>query len=141
MVGRVIKRVLVVDDDPVLRDAVADHVADYGLAPMLAADGAEALSLLGKGPRPAAILLDVLMPRMGGRDLVARLRRIPRLAQIPVILMTAVTRRGSLPRVDALLPKPFKAEELRAALVALGVLPPTRLRNRPGKVTSHLAGR
>lgn len=141
MAGRIIKRALVVDDDPSLRSAVAEQVAAFGLAPLLAADGAEALSLLGKGPRPAVILLDILMPRMTGRDFVARLRRIPRLARIPIVIMTGLTRRAPLPRVDAVLAKPFDVPELRATLVRLGVLPPPRLRNRPGKVTSNLAGR
>ncbi|BDG08392.1 response regulator [Anaeromyxobacter paludicola] len=141
MAARIIKRVLVVDDDPILRAAVADHLEGYGLEPVLASDGAEALGLLSKGPRPAAILLDVLMPRMGGRDFVARLRRVSRLTRIPIVIMTGLTRRAPLPRVDEVLAKPFGAEQLRATLVRVGALPPPKLRNRPGKVSSHLAGR
>ncbi len=142
MAARIIRRVLVVEDDPILRSAVADHLEACGLEPLLAADGTEALSLLGCGPRPAAILLDMLMPRMGGRDLVARLRRIPRLTRIPIVIMTGLTRRASLPRVDALLQKPFSAEQLRSALARVGALP-AKLRTaaRGGGSRSHGASR
>jgi len=138
--ARIIRRVLVVDDDPALRSAVADQLEAYGLEPMLAADGTEALVLLAKGPRPATILLDVLMPRMSGRDFVARLRRISRLTRIPIVIMTGLTPRVPLPRVDELLAKPFSAEELRATLVRVGALPPRKVRSRFGKAASHLAG-
>ena len=76
------QHVLVVDDDPDIRETLAHRLANEGYSVDLARDGAEALAQLSDGCSPDAIVLDLGMPTMNGwqfRDL----QRHPRLAEIP----------------------------------------------------------
>ena len=82
-------RVLIVDDDADIRDAVGDQLADLGCETVCASSGTSALSLLRAGERPDLILLDLVMPGMGGGEFLMALRRDPLLPQIPVVLMSA----------------------------------------------------
>lgn len=121
---RVVRMLLVVEDDPELRRALADLLESDGYWVLSAADPVQALELLSAGPRPAAILLDLLTPRMTGQDFFARLRRNARLAGIPVITMTGeVATLTERPRTERFLAKPFTISELRAALASVGAAP------------------
>lgn len=83
---------LVVDDDDDLRDTLAEVLAEHGHAVEVAPDGAAALRRLeATATIPDAILLDWMMPRMDGLEFRRRQRADPRLARIPVVLMTAAT--------------------------------------------------
>jgi CheY-like chemotaxis protein len=86
----------------------------------LARDGAEAWDLLARGPRPAAILADLYTPRMTGHDLVARVRRTPRLAAVPIIAMSGAPADRARPAAEAFLEKPFSREQLEWALARVG---------------------
>jgi CheY-like chemotaxis protein len=81
--------VLVVDDDADLRRTLCEVLADEGFDPVGVADGAAALAYLERSPSPAAILLDLMMPNMDGWSFREEQLRDPRLAKIPVIVMTA----------------------------------------------------
>jgi two-component system, OmpR family, response regulator MprA len=113
-------RVLVVDDDPAVRSAVARALRmDYDVDE--AADGAEALARHGTTPADA-IVLDLLMPELGGLDVCRALR--VRGDPVPVLVVTA--RDAVDDRVEGLdagaddyLVKPFAVEELRARVRAL----------------------
>jgi two-component system, OmpR family, response regulator MprA len=113
-------RVLVVDDDPAVRSAVARALrVDYDVGE--AADGADALAQHAASPADA-IVLDLLMPEIGGLDVCRSLRR--RGDPVPVLVVTA--RDAVDDRVEGLdagaddyLVKPFAVEELRARLRAL----------------------
>jgi len=113
-------RVLVVDDDPAVRSAVARALRiDYDVDE--AADGAEALAHHAASPADA-IVLDLLMPEVGGLDVCRSLRR--RGDGVPVLVVTA--RDAVDDRVEGLdagaddyLVKPFAVEELRARVRAL----------------------
>jgi two-component system, OmpR family, response regulator MprA len=113
-------RVLVVDDDPAVRSAVARALRmDYDVDE--AADGAEALARHGTTPADA-IVLDLLMPELGGLDVCRALRG--RGDPVPVLVVTA--RDAVDDRVEGLdagaddyLVKPFAVEELRARVRAL----------------------
>ncbi len=80
---------LVVDDDPDVREALAEVLRDAGYAVAWACDGADAMRALRGGLRPAAILLDLMMPGMDGFQFRTEQRRDPELAGIPVIVLTA----------------------------------------------------
>jgi two-component system, chemotaxis family, chemotaxis protein CheY len=121
MDGKVIRRVLLVEDDPGMRAAIRCLLERAGFAVASACDGAEAWELLGKGPRPSAILVDLYTPRMTGHDLVARVRRSPRFAPVPIIAMSAEHARRDLPATEAFLEKPFSKEQLECALQRVGV--------------------
>jgi two-component system, chemotaxis family, chemotaxis protein CheY len=116
----VIRRILLVEDDPGMRDAIRALLVRVGYQVAAAADGAEAWEMLGKGPRPAAILVDLYTPRMTGHDLVARVRRTPRLAQVPIIAMTGERASRDRPAAEAFLEKPFSREQLEWALERVG---------------------
>jgi CheY-like chemotaxis protein len=82
-------RVLVIDDDADLREAIAGALELRGYEVRLAANGAEALRLLRDDLRlPDAILLDLMMPVMDGAQFRAAQRSDPKLAPIPVALLT-----------------------------------------------------
>lgn len=83
------RAVLVVDDDPYIREALSEVLADEGYPVDTARDGEEALERLGHAPRPSLILLDLRMPGMSGWELRRRLLADPILARIPVVLLSA----------------------------------------------------
>ncbi|MDP9469617.1 MAG: response regulator [Chloroflexota bacterium] len=70
------KMVLVVDDEPVIRDLVADVLRDEGYAVVTAADGREGLDLLAR-ERPDLVLMDVMMPGLDGREAYLAMRSRP----------------------------------------------------------------
>ncbi len=118
--GQLVRRVLLVEDDPGMRDAIRALLERTGFHVSVARDGAEAWELLGRGPRPCAILADLYTPRMTGHDLVARVRRTPRLAAIPIIAMSGARADRSRPAAQAFLEKPFSREQLEWALARVG---------------------
>jgi CheY-like chemotaxis protein len=83
-------RVLVVEDTPDARDVLARMLRLGGFQPVTAEDGSVALGELEK-KTPDLVLLDLMMPRMNGVQLLSRLRHDPRWATVPVILLTAVS--------------------------------------------------
>lgn len=107
--------VLVVDDEPLVREVVGRYLEQDGFRVMVAADGDEALRLLGSGT-PELVVLDVMLPGVGGLDVLAELRRR---GEVPVILLTA--RGDEADRVlglelgaDDYVVKPFSPRELTA---------------------------
>ena len=105
----------VVEDDHDVREALTQLLRDAGYHVEWAVDGEEALRALRLGLRPAAILLDLMMPVMDGFEFRARQRSDPAIAAIPVILMTAD--RAVAPEVRtldvaALLAKPARVADL-----------------------------
>jgi CheY-like chemotaxis protein len=113
-------RILVVDDDVGIRQAIAELLAEEGFEVSCAANGAEALGMLEASSVPSLILLDLTMPVMDGWTFRNAQRRDPRLARIPTIVLTAI--HGGDPRVfeplaaDAFLPKPFDLDRLMATV-------------------------
>jgi len=83
--------VLVVDDDEDARELVAEVLRDEGFRVCTACDGIEALELAGLHPQPVAMLLDLTMPRMGGRDVLERIRSQPGLANLRICVVSAET--------------------------------------------------
>lgn len=109
--------ILIVDDEPIMRDILDGLLLnlDYNLA--FAGGGTEALDQAAK-LRPDLILLDVMMPDMDGFEVCKRLRTDPLLAQVPVIMITALDDResrlhGIKVGADDFVTKPFDAVELQ----------------------------
>lgn len=114
-------RILVVDDDRAVRESLRRSLRFNGYQVELAADGQQALELLGNS-RPDAMVLDVMMPRVDGLEVARRLRSTG--DDLPILVLTA--REAVSDRVagldagaDDYLPKPFALEELLARLRAL----------------------
>jgi len=104
--------ILLVDDDPDLRQCLVDILEDDGFATQTAGTGREALALLQAPKLPSLILLDLMMPELNGWQFYERQQLDPRLAHIPVLVVTA--NRGmsaGIPGSDVLL-KPFSAESV-----------------------------
>ena len=93
-------KILIVDDDPKLRNFVAQGLAEHGMESLSAGDGAEAQRVLAAaGPvKPDLILLDVMMPGKSGLEFLEELRASG--SDIPVIFVTA--RRAVAERVSGL---------------------------------------
>ena len=90
MSGAKAKRVLVVDDEPGLREMLAANLELDGFEVVTAANGLEALRLLrALTVRPSLILLDLMMPVLDGYRFLEAQRADPELAQIPVAIITA----------------------------------------------------
>jgi signal transduction histidine kinase/FixJ family two-component response regulator len=81
--------VLVIDDDPAVRDLMSRFLTKSGFRAVAAADGEEGLRL-AREVNPLVITLDVIMPEYDGWDVLRKLKSDPRLAQIPVIIVTVV---------------------------------------------------
>jgi signal transduction histidine kinase/CheY-like chemotaxis protein len=81
--------ILVVDDDPEMRDIARRMLERMGILVHEAADGAEALAWLEVNPLPSIILLDLMMPVVDGFEVLDRLRQDDRWANIPVLVATA----------------------------------------------------
>jgi two-component system, OmpR family, response regulator MprA len=114
-------RVLVVDDDRAVRDSLRRSLEFNDFDVVTAADGAEALAVIGN-VSPDAVVMDVMMPRLDGLETTKALRSAGN--NVPILVLTA--RDAVADRVDGLdaggddyLTKPFALEELLARLRAL----------------------
>jgi signal transduction histidine kinase/DNA-binding response OmpR family regulator len=110
--------VLLVDDDPSLLDSLSRLLARDGFDVRVAHDGREGLDL-AREIRPGIIVLDVILPRMDGWEVLSALKADPRLAPIPVVMLTILDEadRGlSMGAVDYLV-KPLDRARLRGVLV------------------------
>jgi len=85
---RPVPRILLVDDEPSIRQFFAKTLEMGGYASVEASTGEAALRLLQEGLCPDAVLLDLTMPGMGGLGFLLRLRSDPRCSRIPVAIVT-----------------------------------------------------
>ncbi|MFK0160234.1 response regulator [Streptomyces sp. NPDC090493] len=108
-------RVLVVDDNKVIRQLIRVNLELEGIEVVTAADGAECLDVVHR-VRPDVITLDVVMPRLDGLRTAAQLRADPRTHDLPLAIVSACTQHevetGLDVGVDAFLAKPFEPAEL-----------------------------
>lgn len=81
------KRILIIDDEKPLREALKDKIEEAGYTTIQASDGVEGLELALK-EHPDLILLDLLMPKMNGQDMLAALREEEWGKTVPVIVLT-----------------------------------------------------
>jgi DNA-binding response OmpR family regulator len=82
-------RILVVDDEPMVRETLGHALTEEGYVVDVAVDGEDALDRV-QAARPDVILLDLMMPGMNGRQFLQALRNDKRFEQVPVLIMTAV---------------------------------------------------
>ncbi len=110
--------ILVVDDEPAGREVLYGLLTVDGYAVALAQNGTEALEK-ARATTPDLILLDVMMPDIDGFEVCRQLRKNPELAEVPIIMLTALDDRDSLLEgieagADDFISKPFDRQELRA---------------------------
>ncbi|MGF1459754.1 MAG: response regulator [Leptolyngbyaceae cyanobacterium] len=88
--------ILVVDDEPINRQVIRNHLAVKNYRVVSAASGPEALSLLEEGLRPDAVLLDIMMPQMTGFEVCRKLREQYPAHALPIMMLTAKNQVGDL---------------------------------------------
>jgi CheY-like chemotaxis protein len=108
------KTVLVVDDEPDIRDSLRDVLEDEGYRVRLACNGVEALAELKTLPRPCAVILDIIMPLMSGTEFYAAMMADPRTADVPLVVSTSDPSR--VPPGPPILKKPIDVTRLLAVL-------------------------
>jgi CheY-like chemotaxis protein len=121
-------RVLVVDDDEVIRQLIAVNLTLEGFDVATAVDGQDCLDKV-LAIAPDVITLDVMMPRLDGWETAVQLRKSPDTAHIKVVLITARAQeediaRGSTVGADAYLTKPFDPGEMIRVVRELAGAPP-----------------
>jgi DNA-binding response OmpR family regulator len=117
------KTVLIADDDADIRELVAYRMSRSGYTVLQAANGEEAFEL-ATGERPDLAILDVMMPRLDGFEVVRRLRAQEETAGIPIILLTARAQDADVARgfgagADDYIRKPFSPQELAMRVQAI----------------------
>lgn len=111
-------KVLVVDDNLQNLELILAYLEDIDCESLSARGGQEALEMIQKDP-PDLVLLDVMMPKISGFEVCNRIKNNPQTAEIPVIMVTALSEMGDIERAinsgtDDFLSKPVNKWELLA---------------------------
>ena len=114
------KRILVVDDDPMIRNLVKDMLEAEGYTIVLAEDGQQGVDILDAEPRPIKfdlIVLDVVMPGMNGLDVLTRIRLHQHTQGLRVLMLTGEDKAedimaGYSVGADYYITKPFTRQQL-----------------------------
>ncbi len=112
--------ILIVDDQELVRDGLEMLLSTEGYELVFACNGVDALTKVAQ-ITPDVVLLDVMMPEMDGFEVCQRLREIPSLAEVPIIMLTALDDRDSRLRgikigADDFISKPYDSLELKIRL-------------------------
>ncbi len=111
-------QLLLVDDEPGLREAVKDYLEDSGFKVKVASNAREGWELMQQ-TSPDLLISDIMMPQVDGYQFLKQVREDPRFKRLPVVFLTAKGMTGDRIQgyqagVDAYLPKPFDPDELVA---------------------------
>jgi CheY-like chemotaxis protein len=137
---RLERTALVVDDDVFIVSALAELLEDDGFDVQTATNGFSALRRAIES-RPSVILLDLALPERSGNELLADLRAEPTTRNLAIVLVTANADRlteAERAAVDAVIPKPFDADELLVTVQhAVQLAAARRAEVAPVAATSH----
>ena len=114
------KRILIIDDDPMIRSLVQAMLEAEGFEIFLAEDGEHGIQFLDNEPRPvnlALVVLDVVMPGMNGLDVLTRMKLHPHTQVLPVLMLTGESKAedilaGYNVGADYYITKPFTRQQL-----------------------------
>lgn len=114
------KRVLIVDDDPMIRNLVQAILENAGFVVTATDDGPKAVDILDSEPRPinySLVILDVMMPGMNGLDVLTRMKLHQHTQSLPVIMLTGEDKaedimNGYSVGADYYITKPFTRQQL-----------------------------
>jgi len=105
------RTILVVDDEPGIREVMVMLLTDEGYRVLQAENGALALQLLST-ETPDLVVLDIMMPLVDGFEVLRQISNMPSLEATHVILMSAAIKARPDYRVAAFIPKPFELDQL-----------------------------
>jgi two-component system alkaline phosphatase synthesis response regulator PhoP/two-component system response regulator VicR len=110
------KKVLVVDDQPHIVRLIQVNLEKEGLRVATAADGVEGIAKV-RAERPDLVILDVIMPRKDGFEVLREIKADPELSHTPVVMLTVKTHNADIVEglkegAELYLPKPFHPKEL-----------------------------
>ena len=110
-------KILVVDDEPINRKVLQNHLSKEGFEVVQAIDGLQALEIVKKDPHFDLIILDIMMPKMSGYEVCHKLRDLFLPSELPVVMLTAKNRVNDLVEgfsagANDYLTKPFSKNEL-----------------------------
>ncbi len=117
------KRILVVEDAPATQTLLCEVLEGEGYEVLVTADGPTGLAALAEQP-PDLAILDVILPRMNGLQVLQKLRRRRETARIPVVVLTSVVLHPSvfeswMCNADFYMTKPFEVADLLAVVARL----------------------
>lgn len=115
------RRILVADDDPIIRHLITSLVEKESYQPVVVKDGSEAYRILKSDADFCAAIFDKIMPHLQGLDLIRFMRTEKRLSRIPVLMITSerdlqLIAESFAAGVTLFLPKPFTAEQFKITL-------------------------
>lgn len=106
------KVILVIEDDYIIRELFRELLESEGYIVMTAKNGQEGLEKVGLNPKPSLVLLDMLMPIMGGREFLDTMLKDETLAGIPVLFISASACDANTQGSAGLMKKPVDLESL-----------------------------
>ncbi len=111
-------KIMIVDDDPVMRKLLAKAVAPLDVSAHYASDGIHALDALRCNKDFDLLITDISMPVLDGRQLIVTIKKDPTLAGIPILIMSGVVGMNEIADLLDLgafkfIPKPFNMQTLR----------------------------
>ena len=109
-------RILIVEDDPDTRAGLYQILTQEGFSVLTADNGQQALDLLERGIRPNLMVVDLMLPRVTGFDLLTHLRTEPELRVIPTVVITALPKDEVHVIADVVLHKPFAFDPMVATV-------------------------
>jgi CheY-like chemotaxis protein len=118
------QKILIVDDNRLILQALAEHLESHGYETLVASNGMEALELVKAEP-PDLIIMDVVMPEMDGIEATRLLRQNPMFQDLPIVAFTSQSNQGHVSEIftDYLI-KPFGYDKVIALIQRLlGPLP------------------
>lgn len=116
------KKVMVVEDDHVSRKIVVNIVENLGYTAYQSSNGKRALDSLFDNPNMDLMIADLIMPEMGGKELIRIIRKEPRFAKMPIILISAILKKEDVEDIlvlgdMAFFEKPIKGMEIRDCIL------------------------
>jgi len=105
-------KVLIVDDNRMILQALSDHLENLGYDTEVAINGLDALDLIEEEV-PDLIIMDIVMPKMGGIEATEKIKANPKTSSVPVVAFTSQSNQGQWGKLfDDYLIKPFGYDEL-----------------------------
>ncbi len=113
------KNILIIEDDPFLREIYTTKLTQKGFRPEIAVDGKSGMAKIKKG-KPDLILLDIILPKTDGFEILKEVKATPNLKKIPIILLTNLGQKNEIEKGLALGAEEYiiKAHSTPTAVVA-----------------------